>query len=121
MVYKISEIEKKLRISKATSYRYIKQVYNEQEPFKVILVGESLRIVKASFDNWLNHDVYEVKDIQKILKLSRAGAYGFIHDVYQKQEPFRVLKILTQYRIPKDSFSLWIGETSTICKDGNYF
>lgn len=110
MVYKITDIQDKLKISKATAYRFARKVYNEQTPFKIVLAGTSLRIVKSSFDDWLDSDVYQIKDIQTILKLSRSGAYSFIENAYQTQEPFQVLKVLTQYRIPKNSFDIWFEQ-----------
>lgn len=54
-------------------------------------------------------NVYEVEDIRKILKLGRNRAYLFIQEVYQSEEPpFKVIKIGSLYRIPKESFDQWL-------------
>lgn len=109
-VYKMKDIETKLRISKATAYRFVRKTLAEQKPFRVLQIGDTMRIPKHSFDQWLNSDVYLVKDIQEILKLSHSGAYAFINDTYKMQEPFPVLKVLTLYRIPKAEFDKWFEE-----------
>lgn len=57
--------------------------------------------------------VYTVQEIQEILNISRTFAYKFADEVYQKQEPFVVLKIGKSFRIPKDSFDRWMkGQTN---------
>ncbi|MBR1862621.1 MAG: helix-turn-helix domain-containing protein [Ruminococcus sp.] len=48
-VYTVSEIMGILSISKTAAYKFIK----ENPPFDVIKIGESYRILKQSFDNWL--------------------------------------------------------------------
>ncbi|MCD8368944.1 MAG: helix-turn-helix domain-containing protein [Clostridiales bacterium] len=53
--------------------------------------------------------VYEVSEIEHLLGLKRSAVYNFIRLAYQKQEPFRVLKINGSYRIPKCSFDEWIA------------
>lgn len=53
--------------------------------------------------------VYNVQEVQKILKISRSGAYRFIKDVYLLQHPFKVLRVGNQYRIVKDSFDAWVS------------
>lgn len=53
--------------------------------------------------------VYVISDIQEILGISRSKAYQYIGEIYKsKDKPFRVLKIGTDYRIPKKSFDSWL-------------
>lgn len=54
--------------------------------------------------------VYEVKDIQDILGISRNGAYEFVRKAYDTRKPFRVIKIGGSYRIPKISFDAWLDK-----------
>ena len=53
--------------------------------------------------------LYDMKDIQKKLGIGRTKTYAFLHEVYVSKEPFPVLKIGTQYRIPKKPFDDWIA------------
>lgn len=64
-------------------------------------------------NNALEKKVYDVKDIQNILGISRNGAYDFIKRTHDTGKPFRVLKIGGSYRIPKISFDTWLE------KEGN--
>ena len=52
-------------------------------------------------------DTYTVKDISRILNLSRTATYEFINS----EPPFRVLRINTAIRSPKDSFDNWFHGT----------
>ena len=52
--------------------------------------------------------VYDVEDIQCMLGLGRSKAYDFLDKVYLEQQPFRVIKIGKQYRIPKEPFNQWL-------------
>ena len=54
MVYSISEIREILGVSRTKAYEYIKKVYEEKGPFRVIKVGSNYRVIKSSFDQWLN-------------------------------------------------------------------
>lgn len=55
--------------------------------------------------------VYDAEDIQKLLGIGRSRTYSFLEEVYEKKEPFRVLKIGKMYRVPIDSFDRWmLGE-----------
>ena len=59
--------------------------------------------------------VYEVSDIQEILGLGRSKAYEFLEDVYQKKQPFYVIKIGKLYKSPTDKFDKWVnGEISIV-------
>lgn len=55
--------------------------------------------------------VYDISDIQSLLKIGRTTAYAFIQEIYKVQKPFRVLKIGGSYKIPKASFDQWILES----------
>ena len=53
-IYTIQDIQKILSISRSTAYAFIRRTYENQAPFKVVRVGNSYRIVKESFDQWLD-------------------------------------------------------------------
>ena len=55
--------------------------------------------------------VYLASDIQKALALGRSKTYQFLDEVYQKQEPFRVIKVGKLFRVPQKSFDDWINST----------
>lgn len=52
--------------------------------------------------------VYDVSDIQSILGIGRTKTYKFLEEIYHKQKPFVVLKIGKLYKVPKESFDLWM-------------
>lgn len=54
--------------------------------------------------------VYLVEDIQRMLNLGRSSTYLYLNSVYEKQKPFRVIKIGKLFRVPKESFDKWITE-----------
>lgn len=56
----------------------------------------------------LEKQVYDADDIQKLLGIGRSKAYAFLDEVYEKQKPFRVIKIGRLYRIPKEAFDKWL-------------
>lgn len=56
--------------------------------------------------------VYDVEDIQRLLEIGRSKAYSYLDEVYQKQEPFRVIKIGKLFRVPKQSFDNWLDGIS---------
>lgn len=54
-VYMASDIQKALGLGKTKTYEFLNQVYKEEKPpFRVIKVGKSLRVMKQSFDSWVN-------------------------------------------------------------------
>lgn len=57
----------------------------------------------------LEKKVYDAEDIQKLLGIGRSKAYTFLEEVYEKQEPFRVIKIGKLYRVPKEAFDKWLN------------
>lgn len=52
--------------------------------------------------------VYLAADIAKMLKISRASSYSFLNEVYKNQTPFRVVKINSSIRVPKEEFDRWL-------------
>lgn len=52
--------------------------------------------------------VYLASDIQRALSLGRSKTYLFLEEVYQKQEPFRVIKVGKLFRVPQKSFDDWL-------------
>lgn len=53
--------------------------------------------------------VYKASDIMTMLGLSRNKTYKLLNDVYSSQQPFTVLRIGKDFRVPKKSFDAWIG------------
>lgn len=47
--------------------------------------------------------VYTVEEVQSMLRIGRKTVYELI-----KEPPFPVLKVLNQYRIPKNEFDSWL-------------
>ena len=58
-----------------------------------------------------NKEVYLASDIQKKLCIGRSKTYEFLEEVFQKQEPFRVIKVGKLFRIPQKSFDDWLNAT----------
>ena len=56
-----------------------------------------------------NSRVYLASDIQKALSLGRSKTYQFLEEVYQKQEPFRVIRVGKLLRVPQKSFDDWLN------------
>lgn len=54
--------------------------------------------------------VYTVKDVMLLLGISRSAAYDYVKKVEEEQKPFRVIKIGSSYRIPKESFDKWLNQ-----------
>lgn len=54
-VYMASDIQKALGLGKTKTYEFLNEVYKQKNPiFRVIKVGTSVRVMKQSFDDWLN-------------------------------------------------------------------
>lgn len=53
-VYSISDVKDILGISRTKAYEFIRRVYEDKKPFRVLKIGDNYRIVKSSFDNWLD-------------------------------------------------------------------
>ncbi len=52
--------------------------------------------------------VYNAEDIQVLLGIGRSKTYEFLDEVYERQQPFRVIRIGKQYRVPRNSFDDWL-------------
>lgn len=52
-VYCAENIQAMLALGKSKTYQYLAQVYETQEPFRVIKIGKLFRVPKQSFDDWL--------------------------------------------------------------------
>ena len=50
-----------------------------------------------------------MEDIQRLLGIGRSKAFSFLDELYQKQEPFRVIKIGKLFWVPKQSFDNWLN------------
>ena len=53
--------------------------------------------------------VYDLADIQRMLKIGRTASYDFIAKVYKEGNPFPVLRVGSMYRIPKEKFDMWLS------------
>lgn len=54
--------------------------------------------------------VYFASDIQKALGLGKTKTYEFLNEIYRSEKPpFRVIKVGTSVRIPKQSFDNWLN------------
>ncbi len=51
--------------------------------------------------------VYFATDIMMLLGLGKTKTYEFLNQVYKDKEPFRVIKVGSCVRIPKESFDKW--------------
>lgn len=60
-------------------------------------------------DSCVNKRVYTPQEIMIILGLSRAKVYAFLNKVYETQSPFKVIKIDTSIRVPKEGFDEWLN------------
>lgn len=56
-VYDVNDVQQMLGIGRTTAYTFIRNVYEQGIPFKVVKVCDSYRIHKKSFDNWLNENI----------------------------------------------------------------
>lgn len=54
-VYSAADIQRALGIGRSKTYMFLNDVYKQDKPpFRVIKVGNSVRVPKQSFDAWLN-------------------------------------------------------------------
>jgi hypothetical protein len=53
-IYNSNDVSKILGLGKSKTYEFLKKVYQDQSPFKVIKIGREYKIFKESFDTWLN-------------------------------------------------------------------
>lgn len=52
--------------------------------------------------------LYDIEDLQELLGIGRTRAYQLVKEAYDKQQPFKVIKLGKLYRIPKKSFDDWM-------------
>lgn len=58
----------------------------------------------------MDTQVYLASDIQKALGLGKTKTYEFLNEVYKQKDPlFRVIKVGTAVRVPKQSFDNWLN------------
>lgn len=60
-------------------------------------------------DSCVNKRVYTPQEIMIILGLSKATVYEFLNKAYETQSPFRVIKIKSVIRVPKEGFDEWLN------------
>ena len=56
--------------------------------------------------------VYYPKEIGTMLGLTKSTTYNFLNKVYETQTPFKVIKINTVIRVPKEGFDAWLKSVS---------
>jgi hypothetical protein len=64
-------------------------------------------------ENSEQRQVYQITDVQLILKIQKSAAYSFIKQVYKTGNPFHVVKIGASYRIPRTGFDRWVNGENT--------
>nr|WP_288547797.1 helix-turn-helix domain-containing protein [uncultured Blautia sp.] len=52
--------------------------------------------------------LYDIEDLQELLGIGRTRAYQLVKEAYEKQQPFKVIKLGKLYRIPKNPFDDWM-------------
>ncbi len=106
--------------SENNKFLNVKDVYFKSAPWTKSGCGAMISL-HSRFSLWevteietLSEDkkVYDVEDIQRLLGIGRSKAYTYLDEVYQKQEPFRVIKIGKLFRVPKQSFDNWLDGNS---------
>lgn len=53
-------------------------------------------------------NLYDIEDLQNLLGIGRTRAYQLVKEAYEKQQPFKVIKLGKLYRIPKKTFDDWM-------------
>lgn len=53
-VYDLKDIMNIMGLGRSSAYTWIKQVYLDQKPFRVLKIGATYKIPKKTFDEWLN-------------------------------------------------------------------
>ena len=57
--------------------------------------------------------VYLPTDIMAILGISKSSCYTFLNKAYEDNgHPFRVIKINSSIRVPKEGFDEWLGKVN---------
>lgn len=55
-IYEVKDIQNILGIGRSTAYDYIKKVYNDKGPFRVLKIGDHYKVPKESFYRRLNYE-----------------------------------------------------------------
>jgi hypothetical protein len=53
--------------------------------------------------------VYTPDEIRIMLGLSKSTTYQFLNKAYEDQSPFKVIKLNTVMRVPKEGFDAWLN------------
>lgn len=53
-VYDVSEVQKKLGLSRSNTYIFLEEVNKNQEPFRIIKIGKLYKVPKKQFNEWIN-------------------------------------------------------------------
>jgi hypothetical protein len=108
-IYKVPEIAALLQISVREAYLLCGSTHD----FRVYRFGRSLRINKASFDDWFHGEcprndpgTYTVDQVAEQLRLSASCLYLML----KSTTDFRVLCFRRNVRIHKQSFDLWFKQ-----------
>ena len=54
--------------------------------------------------------VYYPSEIMVMLGISKSACYSFLNEAYERKAPFKVIKINTSIRVPKEGFDIWLKE-----------
>lgn len=58
--------------------------------------------------------VYTTRDIMELLDISKNKTNEIVKRAYENKGPFRVIKVGSDYRIPKKSFDEWLENGPSI-------
>ena len=78
--------------------------FQEKSPFPNILIIS----LKRRFKYLKGANLYDIEDLQNLLGIGRTRAYQLVKEAYEKQQPFKVIKLGKLYRIPKKPFDDWM-------------
>lgn len=53
-VYEVKDIQDMLGIGRTTAYNLVRKAHRDEEPFRVVKIGDKYRVSKESFNRWLN-------------------------------------------------------------------
>ena len=63
-------------------------------------------------DSCVNKRVYTPQEIMIMLGVSEGTTYDFLNKVYETKSPFKVIKINSVIRVPKEGFDEWLKISS---------
>jgi len=58
--------------------------------------------------NAITKVVYYPAEIMVMLGISKSNCYDFLNTAYKNNGPFKVIKINSSIRVPKEGFDLWL-------------